>query len=184
MSPAHTVTQCVRRGRRASSSTGPSHVSVHPHRPQTHSNPSTPIHGVTRWCHCLPVVFKVCRAGANMEGKKKKSEGTRVTLGKEHLQPKALHVHFWPFFFFHSNVTKWMSTFHQAALRTHRATTEANKPPGTAALMTADVQILSQPFTARMQQTSRSQAITKFQMYAHFCTKLVNIGIFIGWGSS
>lgn len=51
----------------------------------------------------FPFVFKVPKAGANLKGEKKERgytrHGAEVTLGKEHLQPKALHVHFWQFFF-------------------------------------------------------------------------------------
>lgn len=48
----------------------------------------------------FPFAFKVCRAGANLKGKKGALvHEAEVTLGKEHLQPKALHVHFWNFFF-------------------------------------------------------------------------------------
>lgn len=74
----------------------------------------------------LPFVFKAGKAGANLKGKKKKERGytrheAEVPLGKEHLQPKALRVHFRRFFFFHTNVSNSMSSLHQKALWIHGA---------------------------------------------------------------
>lgn len=160
----------------------------------------------------FPFIFQWmegCRAGAHLKGEKKeKGAKVREARGrsharKEHLQPKALHIHFWLFFSPHSNVLNSLSSFRQPALWIcwafvsvsgigHDQNKQTNKPQlghVNAALMTAGFQSQMKAFTDMMQQISTRgfEVIIKPQLYTRSwnvnCSILGYFGQTVGSGS-